>query len=227
MTNKKHKSQFFSLIEMLIVLAILAILVSLLSASLKKVIKRSNTLGCSNSLKNISYSSYLYQDDFNGHMMYQYSKSVGSNRTYFWSEMMIHLGYTGAETLNTKSFVAAFDCPERETAPRRDRTPWGYSLRIANWWSSNPEMSFKTLHSSNLAKPTETFIFVESMVNGGNDDWGFFMINKDWFPNFHGFNPLHMDFGNIAFGDGHIETVDVIDYTNIVALPDDQNPWIP
>lgn len=57
----------FTLVEMLVVIAILAILVSLLNSSLKNLLWDATNLVCQNSLKTIGQVSSSYQEDNYGH----------------------------------------------------------------------------------------------------------------------------------------------------------------
>lgn len=56
---------FFSLVELLIVIAILAVLISLLSPSLKQTMHKAKVLQCSNNYKSFGVSTVLYTDDYN------------------------------------------------------------------------------------------------------------------------------------------------------------------
>ena len=61
----------FSLIELLIVIAILAILSALLLPALNKARARGRTISCLNNIKHITYGCFLYSSDHGGYIAYQ------------------------------------------------------------------------------------------------------------------------------------------------------------
>lgn len=58
--------KFFTLIELLIVIAIILILISLIQPALKKAIYLANLTVCKNNLKQIGFVSFAICDDYNG-----------------------------------------------------------------------------------------------------------------------------------------------------------------
>lgn len=65
----RKKLNYFSLIELLIVVSIILILISLIQPALTKVIRSAQNTVCQNQLKQIGYATHLYADDFNGKYM--------------------------------------------------------------------------------------------------------------------------------------------------------------
>ena len=64
-TGKCFHSWAFSLVELLVVLAVIAILAALLLPALSKAKNRVQTLACLNNLKQLETSCHLYSSDFN------------------------------------------------------------------------------------------------------------------------------------------------------------------
>ncbi|EDM29288.1 hypothetical protein LNTAR_22899 [Lentisphaera araneosa HTCC2155] len=64
--SSQYSRKKFSLIELLVVIAIIGILASLVLPALGKARKRSQVAVCSNNLKQINTSAFLYQDDSDG-----------------------------------------------------------------------------------------------------------------------------------------------------------------
>jgi prepilin-type N-terminal cleavage/methylation domain-containing protein len=79
----------FSLVELLVVVAILSILMSLLTPSLKNAIKHSLSLHCSNNLKNLATAVAVYVDHHdqrfptNGGPLYE-----GEHRAWSWDDQL-------------------------------------------------------------------------------------------------------------------------------------------
>lgn len=63
---RNNKQEIFTLVELLIVIAIIAILASLLMPALKKARGKAKEISCASKLKQMSKSLYLYSDDSNG-----------------------------------------------------------------------------------------------------------------------------------------------------------------
>jgi len=62
----KSSYRYFTLIEMLVVIAIIGILASMLMPSLQKALEAGRSIACSNNLKQVYFSVIQYSDDKNG-----------------------------------------------------------------------------------------------------------------------------------------------------------------
>ena len=63
--RRHHNSRAFTLVELLVTIAIISILVSMLVPSIAKAKAKSQTIGCASNMKNWAYATQLYTDDFN------------------------------------------------------------------------------------------------------------------------------------------------------------------
>lgn len=113
--RKMKGKRFFTLIELLIVIAILAILVAMLLPALNSARQKARSAQCLNNLKQCGILAISYADLFNGFFSTQMDQ-------YLWSSTL----YTG---LSLKGRPTFFACPE-QTAP--------FS------WSSNPNGHINT-----------------------------------------------------------------------------------
>lgn len=96
-----NKKNGFTLVEMLVVIAIISILASMLLPTLKKTFERVRTINCANNLKQIAVASALYSGDNSGVPVYSRiveSNGVAVNNGLFFSYSMLapYLGYSTA-----------------------------------------------------------------------------------------------------------------------------------
>jgi len=100
-----NAKRVFTLVEMLVVVAVIAILVALLMPALGKAKAQARSLGCKNNLKNLGAANQLYANDWNGHC-------VPHGDNYVWENTLAsYLGmaryYKAAEKPGN-----VFLCPE-------------------------------------------------------------------------------------------------------------------
>lgn len=74
---KQTRIYFFSLIELLIVIAIIAILTSILIPALNHAREKGRESACANNLKQIGFAIYLYCGDYNDHLPAPIASSGG------------------------------------------------------------------------------------------------------------------------------------------------------
>jgi prepilin-type processing-associated H-X9-DG protein/prepilin-type N-terminal cleavage/methylation domain-containing protein len=90
-----RKKTFFTLIELLIVIAIIAILASMLLPALKRARMSAKSLACINLQKNVGAASVLYADDWNGWLLVPSSPNFGCSRIYWLKQIAPYWGGDG------------------------------------------------------------------------------------------------------------------------------------
>lgn len=91
--TKKNKLKRFTLIEVLVVVAIIGILASLLLPSLSKARKSAHRSVCVNNLKNISSALLMYPDDNDSY--FTVADGFGAHVTQTWDDTLGLGGYDG------------------------------------------------------------------------------------------------------------------------------------
>ena len=131
----------FSLIEILVVVAIIGILASLLLPSLNKARKSAQLASCTNQIKQINYALYNYTDDNNQYFVPQ-RRSSGS--LIIWDDMLFdYLGVKLSDNekngvkLNRTDYPQftkknPFKCPADNIVRDGDKNPRSYVYNVAN-----------------------------------------------------------------------------------------------
>ncbi|WDE99382.1 prepilin-type N-terminal cleavage/methylation domain-containing protein [Lentisphaera profundi] len=224
----------FTLIEVLVVVAIIGILASLLLPSLKNSRKSAQSASCKNNLKQMTLAFYSYADDNNDHIPYATWKWSWQDFIYdYLSNNTLSDAEKAANTWPSDKALDVFVCPGARHDLIGDN---GFALsnyimpaansrsnssRVSNWYhpSANPETESRSL--SFYPKPSELIHLSE--YDGESEGWryqGFWntVIKPDHQgdPRGNGFHQndsinytldLHVkDKVNFLFVDGHVGT---------------------
>ena len=135
----KHNK--FSLIEILVVLAIIAILTSLLLPALGQARKKSKLAVCTSNIKQISNAIYMYISDHDQYFPYSHSVTNGNSS---WDDKLGVYNYDG-RGLNKKAFQSEssdqsgiYGCPATEVPLQNEnRSLRAYSLNYGKKNNSN------------------------------------------------------------------------------------------
>lgn len=90
---KKSKRGHFTLIELLIVIAIIAILAAMLLPALNNVRSKAYSINCCSNLKQLGSMILMYSGDSNGSL--PYSKQGSGSDEIFWQNILESQKYTG------------------------------------------------------------------------------------------------------------------------------------
>jgi prepilin-type N-terminal cleavage/methylation domain-containing protein len=217
---KATKPNAFSLIELLVVMAVIAVLAGLLLPSLSTAESRSEGVQCGNNLRQLGLAWTLYAADNEGHVAQNQSspnESLPHNWAGGWlNKMASNSDNTNSSLLKNGQFgpymdsLESFKCPGdtltvKIDGKHRDR-PRSVAMnfyvgfkaigRAGEWQEVMKTSDMKSL------SPNKTFTMIVQREDGINDTW--YRVDA-----LRGLveNPAfyHKGADNLVFGDGHVE----------------------
>lgn len=99
----------FTLVELLVVMAVIAILASILMPAMRQAVSMSRSAGCINNLRQNGMSILMYSDDYAGKFA-----TVDSSNALSWKLPYIgwtSYGYTGGGYIKDKKLIYCSECP--------------------------------------------------------------------------------------------------------------------
>ena len=152
--GRTSAGRFYTLIELLVTIAIIAILAALLLPSLKLMRDRGQQLVCANNLKQLGLMTLMYASDYNGFITPYYDGSGA------WYTILISGGYYNVKW-NSKPLPPILACPtstyESPSVPGH-LLRWGYGM---NMYSFAPSLFFVN-NLDKVKSPSRLMIYLDS-----------------------------------------------------------------
>jgi len=194
------RARGFTLVELLVVMAIVSVLAALLVPALVAAMERARRTRCGSQLRQIGFAFEAYLTDSG--QTYPWAQDPVSMSPYYWFWM--GRGWRGALKRYTEDNLEVLYCPSDETAPEKwESTSYGYSMAFYHSPSqidamastadtyANPKRSVPQ-NAGQVTYPTKKVVVAEWLSNHRR-------VEPD--PGWWGWQGAR----NCLFADGHIE----------------------
>jgi len=198
--------QGFTLIEMLVVIAIIGILASLLMPSLKKSLNAARELGCKSNLRQVGLACTAYMND-NGAMVVNGSHANTENRSWGW--LLGDTGYVEYTGSNGWEAVGIFNCPAVSSTDIYSH----YGIAT----SSSSNKANPVYWVTKLRNPAHKVLVVEVVPNFSSywmtsaERWQFSISTSSAYVQYKSLRHQNNSGCNVLWGDMHVRSVNSYD----------------
>lgn len=221
------KKENFTLVELLIVIAIIAILASMILPALNKTFEAARRISCTNNLSQIGKAITMYADDNNGCIQTRYN--YGGSSTNYFPQVLGGSACGGTAPYDGGGYLTnwkLYFCPNKmqyngtpvnagntkyqSYAILHPSNPdWDNVILASFFVKIEPGNDYRaTMALRKLPSPSRFILIADSAYVG--KDYGFYSFRNDVLMDsgFGGIGLNHSDRANMVMGDGHVSLQD-------------------
>ena len=210
---QKKESSFFTLVELLVVIAVFSILISMLQPALKRAWEKGYGLACQGNLKQLATASVMYTEDNNDYLPPEFFSDSAGNVVWPWNWMVVLNPYLPSQVLehgkrpkgewacpSSKALV----CAESYSDYGKNRV-LGYNSGKIEWWVSSVRVG-------KINKPNQVF-YIADNTNNLNSACVRSITPYFWtFPQGN-LGARHANNFNVLYADFHVDSQSLVDVT--------------
>lgn len=204
MTPALKNRNAFTLVELLMVMAIITLLTSLLLPTIFRARDFARKAVCTNNLKELGAQMFLYAGEHKGVLLMSREKTSGTPWPHVYEDQ-----YMGVESGSS----LIFQCPSTETvysgtgSNSYHRSSYGFAYRSLGDYDRYRDegRDEAEVSLSQISRPKEQIVYLEALADGNEQHrvWYGAGNEAEW-P-----QARHFDLVNSVFADGHVALVDL------------------
>ena len=208
------KSIPFTLIELLIVIAIIAILAAMLLPVLNKSRQKAREVSCKNNLGTLAKANLLYANDFNDYMVPVYLNGVEKSNWMFNEAFAANAGVSVTIEGWEARWPVKLHCPDSYGAmnPAGNLSPISRSYTLNNTFANNnwSNPAARTIKVGRMRSAAKKFMFMDGLAADilyGGDRYSrsdYIAVGEKKDPSYPKIAWRHNLNFNISFFDGHV-----------------------
>jgi prepilin-type N-terminal cleavage/methylation domain-containing protein/prepilin-type processing-associated H-X9-DG protein len=190
-------SKHFTLIELLIVIAIIAILASMLLPALKRAREGAKRIACANTQKNIGHATFMYVDDYGGYLPSCSMDMTGGTWRVNWVKQISpywggNYGLTNWTILLKNKIISCPSTPNEILYARQDNSGYAFSYELLYDWP---------ILLTTIREPSTTIVYGDSWDKFDDPDH----YENEYLYKWPGrIGNRHQAGINVGFADGHV-----------------------
>lgn len=212
------KALRFTLLELLVVVAVISILMSLLLPALGAAKGSARSLQCTGNLKQFVTAALVYESNYGNWFLpvHYWSDTAHSGFGSAWYANPEFTSVLGLK--NTWTWKPSLMCPDATTAVSKANPAYSYGMNYNNFISTWSTTEYHGHYTPQIVNPSSKLVFVDNWGwlacwnnsdprQNGNAYWRWFEVDDAGREGGVAYRHSHFKSANVAFFDGHATNI--------------------